>query len=114
MAKAQRKSKSKNISIKLKAYDARQLDSASHQIVEASKRTGAVILGPIPLPTQTRKFTVLKSTHVNKKSREQFEMRVHKRLIQLCEYTPATIERLKTLNVPAGVDIAIRHSRDTK
>ena len=96
------------IRLKLKAYDHRVLDRSVASIVEAVKRTGAVIRGPIPLPTKIRKCTVLKSVHVNKKSREQFEIRTHKRLIDVVEPSSKTIDALVRLNLPAGVDVEIK------
>ncbi len=96
------------IRIKLKAYDHRVLDQSTDEIVETAKRTGAKILGPIPLPTKIEKYTVLKSPHVDKKSREQFEMRTHKRLLDVVDPTAKTIDELRKLNLPAGVDIKIK------
>lgn len=96
------------IRIKLKAYDHRVLDQSTEEIVETAKRTGAKILGPIPLPTKIERYTVLKSPHVDKKSREQFEIRTHKRLLDVVEPTAKTIDELRKLNLPAGVDIKIK------
>ncbi|MCD6459098.1 30S ribosomal protein S10 [bacterium] len=96
------------IRIKLKAYDHRIVDQSTEEIVETAKRTGAKILGPIPLPTKIERFTVLKSPHVDKKSREQFEIRTHKRLLDVIEPTAKTIDELRKLNLPAGVDIKIK------
>jgi small subunit ribosomal protein S10 len=96
------------IRIRLKAYDHRLLDQSTRQIVDTTKRTGAVIAGPVPLPTRIRKYTVLKSPHVNKKSREQFESRTHKRLIDILEPTSQTVEALMKLDLPAGVDVEIK------
>ncbi len=96
------------IRIRLKAYDHRILDQSTKQIVDTAKRTGAVIAGPIPLPTRIRKYTVLRSPHVDKKSREQFEMRTHKRLLDILEPTPQTVEALMKLDLPAGVDVEIK------
>ena len=96
------------IRIRLKAFDHRILDQSTSQIVETAKRTGAVIAGPVPLPTRTRKYTVLRSPHVNKKSREQFESRTHKRLIDILEPTSQTVEALMKLDLPAGVDVEIK------
>ena len=95
------------ISIRLKGYDQRVLDRSTGDIVETAKRTGATIAGPIPLPTSCEKFTVLRSPHVDRKSREQFEIRTHRRLIEVFP-TAKTVEALKMLNLPAGVDITIR------
>lgn len=96
------------IRIRLKAYDHRLLDQSTRQIVDTTKRTGAVIAGPVPLPTRVRKYTVLRSPHVNKKSREQFESRTHKRLIDILEPTSQTVEALMKLDLPAGVDVEIK------
>lgn len=98
------------IRIKIRAYDHKLIDQSSKQIVETAKRTGATISGPIPLPTENKKYTVLRSTFVHKDSREQFEMRVHKRLIDILEATPKTIDALTNLNLPAGVDVEIKMS----
>lgn len=103
-AKVQRQ----KIRIRLKAYDQRLLNRSTEDIVETAKRTGAGVAGPIPLPTRIEKYTVLRSPHVNKKSREQFEIRTHKRLIDILNPTGKTIDALKTLNLPAGVDIKIK------
>jgi small subunit ribosomal protein S10 len=96
------------IRIRLKAYDHRVLDQSTRQIVDTAKRTGAVIAGPVPLPTRIRKYTVLRSPHVDKKSREQFESRTHKRLIDILEPTSQTVEALMKLDLPAGVDVEIK------
>ena len=96
------------IRIRLKAYDHRVLDQSAADIVSTAKRTGAVVAGPIPLPTRISRYTVLRSPHVDKKSREQFEIRTHKRLIDLLEPTTQTIEALTKLDLPAGVDIEIK------
>ena len=96
------------IRIRLKAYDYRVLDQSTAEIVETAKRTGARVAGPIPLPTVKNKITVLKSPHVDKKSREQFEIRTHKRLIDVLDPGSKTIENLTRLNLPAGVDIEIK------
>jgi small subunit ribosomal protein S10 len=98
------------IRIKIRAYDHKLIDQSSKQIVDTAKRTGASISGPIPLPTEHTKYTVLRSTFVHKDSREQFEMRVHKRLIDILEATPKTIDALTNLNLPAGVDVEIKMS----
>ena len=99
---------SDRIRIKLKAYDYRILDKAVHEIVDTAKNTGAGISGPIPLPTNIHKTTVQKSVHVDKKSREQFEMRIHKRLLDILEPTQQTVDSLGKLNLPAGVDVEIK------
>ncbi len=96
------------IRITLKAFDHNVIDKAVKMIIDSAERSGAIIAGPIPLPTKIKKITVNKSTFVVKDSREQFEMRVHKRLIELRETTPTTIESLTNLSLPAGVDIEIK------
>jgi small subunit ribosomal protein S10 len=93
------------IRIRLKAYDFRVLDQSTGQIVETARRTGAKVVGPIPLPTRTEKYTVLRSPHVDKKSREQFEIRTHKRLLDIVDPTAKTVDELKKLELPAGVEI---------
>jgi small subunit ribosomal protein S10 len=98
------------IRIRIRAYDHKLIDQSAKQIVETAKRTGATISGPIPLPTEKTKYTVLRSTFVHKDSREQFEMRVHKRLIDILLATPKTIDSLTNLNLPAGVDVEIKMS----
>jgi len=96
------------IRIKLKAYDHRVLDNSVKEIVDTAQRTGARISGPIPLPTRVSKFTVLRSPHVDKKSREQFEIRTHKRLIDIYDPTPQTVDALMKLELAAGVDVEIK------
>ncbi|MFN0145563.1 MAG: 30S ribosomal protein S10 [Dehalococcoidia bacterium] len=96
------------IRIKLKAYDHRLIDQSARQIVEAAERTGAAVAGPIPLPTSIEKFCVIKSPHVYKDSREQFEIRTHKRLIDILEPTSKTVDTLMRLQLPSGVDIEIK------
>ena len=96
------------IRIKLKAFDHRILDQSSQEIVEVAERTGAKINGPIPLPTKKRIYTVNRSTNIDKKSREQFEIRTHKRLIDIFEPTPQTVDALMKLDLPAGVDVEIK------
>ena len=96
------------IRIRLKAYDYRVLDQSTGEIVETARRTGAQIAGPIPLPTVKNKYCVLRSPHVDKKSREQFEIRVHKRIIDIMKPTPQTVDALQKLDLPAGVDIEIK------
>lgn len=96
------------IRIRLKAYDHKVIDQSSKQIIETAIRTGATVAGPIPLPTKKTVFTVVKSPHVYKKGREQFEMRVHKRLIDVLEPTPKTIDSLMNLSLPAGCDAEIK------
>ena len=95
------------IRIKLRGYDYRILDQSTYQIVETAKRTGARVVGPIPLPTKIERFTVLRSPHVNKKSREQFEMRTHKRLLDIMDPTAKTVDELKKLELPSGVEITL-------
>ena len=97
-----------NIRIRLKAYDHKLLDQSTEQIVNTAQKTGAKILGPIPLPTKKNKFTVLRSPHVDKKSREQFEMRTHKRLIDIVNPTPETVDALMNLDIASGVDVEIK------
>ncbi|MCJ7668041.1 MAG: 30S ribosomal protein S10 [Anaerolineae bacterium] len=96
------------IRILLKAYDHRVLDQSAQQIVEAAERTGAVVVGPVPLPTKIEKFTVIRSPFIDKDSQEQFEIRTHKRLIDVLEPGSKTIDTLMRLNLPAGVDIEIK------
>jgi small subunit ribosomal protein S10 len=96
------------IRIKIRAYDHKLIDQSAKQIVDTAKRSGATITGPIPLPTEKTKYTVLRSTFVHKDSREQFEMRVHKRLIDITDVTPRTVDALTNLNLPAGVDVEIK------
>ena len=96
------------IRIKLKAYDHRIIDKSARMIIEVAERTGASVSGPVPLPTEINKVTVLRSPHVHKDSREQFEMRTHKRLIDVIEPTSKTIDSLMSLDMPAGVDIEIK------
>ncbi len=96
------------IRIKLRAYDHRVLDLSVREIVETAHRTGARISGPVPLPTKINKYTVLRSPHVDKKSREQFEIRTHKRLIDIYDATPQTVDALMKLELAAGVDVEIK------
>ncbi|MCG3138693.1 MAG: 30S ribosomal protein S10 [Phycisphaerae bacterium] len=96
------------IRIRMEAYDHRALDASARDIVDNAKRTNAKVLGPIPLPTRIERYTVLRSPHIDKKSREQFEMRTHKRLIEISEPTARTIEALNRLVVPAGVFVKIK------
>ncbi|MGR3310513.1 MAG: 30S ribosomal protein S10 [Candidatus Brocadiales bacterium] len=96
------------IRIRMEAYDHRTLDQSAAEIVDTAKRTGAKVSGPIPLPTRIERYTVLRSPHVDKKSREQFEIRTHKRLIEISEPTAKTVDALNKLNMPAGVEIRIR------
>jgi small subunit ribosomal protein S10 len=96
------------IRIRLKAYDHRVLDQSARQIVETAERTGAAVVGPVPLPTQIEKFTVMRSPFIDKDSREQFEIRTHKRLIDVIDPSSKTIDALVRLNLPAGVDVEIK------
>jgi small subunit ribosomal protein S10 len=96
------------IRIKLKAYDHRVLDQSSGDIVETAKRTGARVAGPIPMPTRIERYTVNRGPHVDKKSMEQFEIRTHKRMLDIIDPTAKTVDELKKLNLPAGVDITIK------
>ena len=97
-----------NIRVRLRAYDHRILDQSTKEIVNTAKRTGAQVRGPIPLPTRIEKFCVLRSPHVDKKSREQFEIRTHKRLLDIVDPTPQTIDALMKLDLAAGVDVEIK------
>ena len=99
---------SQNIRIRLKAFDHRVLDQSTGEIVNTAKRTGAQVRGPIPLPTRIERVTVLRSPHVDKKSREQFEIRTHKRLLDILEPTPQTLDALMKLDLSAGVDVEIK------
>lgn len=96
------------IRIKIRAYDHKVIDQSTRTILETAQRTGATIRGPVPLPTEKKKYTVNRSTFVHKDSREQYEMRVHKRLVDIFDPTPKTIESLTNLNLPAGVDVEIK------
>ena len=96
------------IRIRLKAYDYKLLDQSASEIVETAKRTGAKVAGPIPLPTKIHRYTVLRSPHVDKKSREQFEIRTHKRLLDIVDPTPQTVDALMKLDLAAGVDVEIK------
>ena len=99
---------SQNIRIRLKAFDHRVLDQSTLEIVNTAKRTGAQVRGPIPLPTRIEKFTVNRSPHVDKKSREQFEIRTHKRVLDIVDPTPQTVDALMKLDLAAGVDVQIK------
>jgi len=96
------------IRVRLKGFDHRVVDRSAEQIVDVAVRTGAKVAGPVPLPTRIEKFTVLRSPHVDKRSREQFEIRTHKRLVDVLEPTPKTLDELSRLNLPAGVGIGIK------
>lgn len=104
------KVKSQKIRIRLKAFDHRTIDRSAQEIVETAKRTGALVKGPIPLPTTIERFTVLRSPHVNKKSRDQFEIRTHKRIMDIVEPTDKTVDALMKLDLAAGVDVEIKLS----
>lgn len=107
MAETKTTTEKQRIRIRLKAYDYRLIDQSAKQIVDTALRTGAKVSGPVPLPTRKTTYTVVKSPHVFKKGREQFEMRVHKRLIDITEPTAKTIESLQNLSLPAGCDAVI-------
>lgn len=96
------------VRIKIRAYDHKIIDQATRTIIETAERTGVKVIGPIPLPTEKKKFTVNRSTFVHKNSREQFEMRVHKRVVDIVDPNPKTIDALTSLNLPAGVDVEIK------
>ena len=98
---------SQRIRIRLKAFDHRLIDQSAREIVETAKRTGAVVRGPVPLPTRIQRFDVLRSPHVNKTSRDQFEIRTHQRLMDIVDPTDKTIDALTRLDLPAGVDVKI-------
>ncbi|UCG72687.1 MAG: 30S ribosomal protein S10 [Chromatiales bacterium] len=97
-----------NIRIRLKAFDHRLIDTSAREIVETAKRTGAQVKGPVPLPTKKERFTVLISPHVNKDARDQYEMRTHKRMMDIIEPTDKTVDALMKLELPAGVDVQIK------
>ena len=96
------------IRIRLKAFDYRILDTSTHEILDTARRTGARVVGPIPLPTHISRYTVNRSPHVDKKSREQFEIRTHKRLVLITDPSPKTVDSISRLNLPAGVDIRVK------
>jgi small subunit ribosomal protein S10 len=96
------------VRIKIRAYDHKVVDAAAETIIKTAQRTGASVLGPIPLPTEKRKYTVNRSTFVHKTSRDQYEMRVHKRLVDILNPTESTIDSLMSLNLPSGVDVEIK------
>ena len=101
-------SASQNIRIRLKGFDHRLIDQSTKEIVETAKRTGAQVRGPIPLPTKTEKFTILISPHVNKDARDQYEIRTHKRLLDIVDPTDKTVDALMKLDLAAGVDVQIK------
>ena len=96
------------IRIRLKAFDYRILDTSTHEIVDTARRTGARVVGPVPLPTRIERFTVNRSPHVDKKSREQFEIRTHKRVLDIVDPTPQTVDALMKLDLASGVDVEIK------
>ncbi|HGY89584.1 MAG TPA: 30S ribosomal protein S10 [Planctomycetes bacterium] len=96
------------IKIRLEGYDHESIDQSTSEIVEVARRTGATLVGPIPLPTRIERFTVLRSPHIDKKSREQFEIRTHKRVLYLKDPTKKTVDALSKLNLPAGVEVKIK------
>ena len=103
-----KKSKTQTIRLRLKSFDHKLLDVSMGEIVETVKKTGATVLGPIPLPSKRELFTILRSPHVDKKSREQFELKTHKRLLDIVDATSKTIDALRKLDLPAGVDVEIK------
>jgi len=107
-AKEVKEESQSRIRIKIRAYDHKIIDQSTKTIIETVDRTGAEVIGPIPLPTEKKKFTVLRSTFVHKDARDQYEMRVHKRLLDIINPTPQTIDALQSLNLPAGVDLEIK------
>ena len=96
------------IKIRMESYDHEALDKSALELVDTAKRTGARVQGPVPLPTRIERYTVLRSPHIDKKSREQFEIRTHKRILFISEYSPKTVDSISKLNLPAGVDIRIK------
>jgi small subunit ribosomal protein S10 len=100
--------KGQKIRIRLKAFDHRMIDKSAQEIVDTAKRTGAVVRGPIPLPTLIERYTLLRSPHVNKKARDQFEIRTHKRIMDIIEPTDKTVDALMRLDLPSGVDVEIK------
>ena len=108
MAKREEEQAKQRIRIRLKAYDHKVIDQSVNQIIDSTQRSGASLVGPIPLPTDKQVYTVNRSTNKHKDSREQFEIRTHKRLIEINDPTPKTIDALMSLNLPAGVDIEIK------
>lgn len=108
MKKTDTDAQSTRVRIKIKAYDHKVIDQSARKIVETAERTGASITGPVPLPTEIHKMTVNRSTFVHKNSRDQYEMRIHKRMIDIWNPTPKTIDQLTNMDLPAGVDIEIK------
>ncbi len=109
-AKKVAKEASTRIRIKIRAYDHKIIDQATRTIIETAERTGARVIGPVPLPTEKKKWTVNRSTFVHKNAREQFEMRIHKRIVDIMDATAKTIDSLTSLNLPSGVDVEIKMS----
>jgi small subunit ribosomal protein S10 len=107
-AKENKEETHQRIRIKIKAYDHKIIDQSTSTIIETAQRTGAKVCGPIPLPTKKHKYTVLRSSFVHKNARDQYEMRIHKRLIDIIDPTPQTVDNLMSLNLPAGVDLEIK------
>lgn len=107
-AKTKTEETKQRIRIKIRAYDHKIIDTATETIIRTAERSGAKVLGPIPLPTEKRRYTVNRSTFIHKKARDQYEMRIHKRLIDIVNPTSSTIDSLTTLNLPAGVDVEIK------
>jgi small subunit ribosomal protein S10 len=108
MKKTETGTQSTRLRIKIKAYDHKVIDQSARKIVETAERTGATVTGPVPLPTEVHKMTVNRSTFVHKNSRDQYEMRIHKRMIDIWNPTPKTIDQLTSMDLPAGVDIEIK------
>lgn len=108
MKKTETGTQSTRLRIKIKAYDHKVIDQSARKIVETAERTGATVTGPVPLPTEIHKMTVNRSTFVHKNSRDQYEMRIHKRMIDIWNPTPKTIDQLTSMDLPAGVDIEIK------
>ena len=106
--KAKTEEATSRVRIKIRAYDHKVIDQSTRTIIDTAQRTGASVKGPVPLPTEKHKYTVNRSTFVHKNAREQYEMRVHKRLIDIIDPTPKTVESLMSLNLPAGVDVEIK------
>ncbi len=107
-AKQQKEEKEQRIRMKIRAYDHKLIDTATVTIIKTAERSGASVIGPVPLPTEIRRFTVNRSTFIDKTSRDQYEMRIHKRLIDIVNPTERTIDALMNLNLPAGVDVEIK------
>ena len=106
--KVEKEEAASRVRIKIRAYDHKVIDQSTRTIIDTAERTGASVRGPIPLPTEKHKYTVNRSTFVHKNAREQYEMRIHKRLIDIMDPTPKTVESLMSLNLPAGVDVEIK------